>query len=186
MVSRAFFHDPFSVYIYPDEAERTRRLARLWSIPVRYCMFSGNVTTTADFTGVACWLTPDEKGISLTYLVRSGILSSALGMGVQALSRLRNAQAYLMRAHRQYMSEPHWYLWTLGVEPASQGKGIGGMLLRAGLAQVDIAQMTCYLETMNAANVPLYEHFGFAVAGEGTIPDSDVHTWSMIRSVGGG
>jgi hypothetical protein len=34
---------------------------------------------------------------------------------------------------------------------------------------------------MNAENVPLYEHFGFAVAGEGTIPGSDVRTWSMSR-----
>jgi len=114
-------------------------------------------------------------------VVRSGILLGALRMGTQALRRLINAQAYLTQAHRRYMSEPHWYLWTLGVEPACQGKGIGGTLLRAGLARADTAQMPCYLETMKSENVALYEHFGFVVAGEGTIPDSNVRTWSMIR-----
>ncbi|HEU4784866.1 MAG TPA: GNAT family N-acetyltransferase, partial [Ktedonobacterales bacterium] len=174
MISRAFFHDPFSVYLYPDEAERTRRLPLLWSIPVRYSARSGEVaTTSADLTGVACWLPPDEKGIGVAYLLRSGILTSYLRMGTRARQRMVKAQAYLSQAHQRYMSEPHWYLWILGVEPACQGKGIGGALLRAGLAQADTAQMPCYLETMNGENVPLYEHFGFVVVGEGTIPGSD-------------
>ncbi len=181
MFSRAFYHDPLSVYLYPDEVERTRRLPLLLSIPVRYSVRAGDVTTTADLTGAACWLAPDEKGIGLAYLLRSGILSSALRMGMQALSRLGNAQACMTQAHQRYMSEPHWYLWTLGVEPACQGKGIGGTLLREGLGRADTAQMPCYLETMNAENVPLYEHFGFVVTGEGTIPGSDVRIWSMIR-----
>jgi len=181
MLSRAFFHDPFSVYLYPDDEERTRRLPLLWSIPVRYSARSGEVTTTADLTGAACWLPPDEKGIGVAYLLRSGILSAALRMGTRARQRMVKAQAYLTQAHQRYMSEPHWYLWILGVEPACQGKGIGGTLLRAGLARADTAQMPCYLETMNAENVPLYEHFGFVVADEGTIPGSDVRTWNMIR-----
>ncbi len=181
MYSRAFYHDPLSVYLYPDEVERTRRLPLLFSIAVHYSARAGDVTTTADLSGAACWLPPDEQGIGVAYLLRSGILSSALRMGMQALWRLRNAQASMTQAHQRYISEPHWYLWPLGVEPACQGKGIGGTLLRAGLARADTAQMPCYLETMNPNNVPLYEHFGFVVAGEGIIPRSDVRTWSMIR-----
>jgi ribosomal protein S18 acetylase RimI-like enzyme len=181
MISRAFFHDPLAVYVYPDEAERTRRLPLLWSIPVRYSARSGDVTITVDLTGAACWLPPDEQGIGVAYLLRSGMLSSYLRMGTRARRRLGKAQAYLTQAHQRYMSAPHWYLWVLGVEPACQGKGIGGTLLRAGLARADTAQMPCYLETMKSENVALYEHFGFVVAGEGTIPDSNVRTWSMIR-----
>jgi hypothetical protein len=125
MLSRAFYHDPLAVYLYPDEVERTHRLPLLFSIMVRYSARSGDVTTTADLTGATCWLPPDEKGIGVAYLLRSGILSSALRMGRQARHRLGTGQASMTQAHQRYMSEPHWHLWLLGVEPACQGKGIG-------------------------------------------------------------
>src|SRR5512133_1754075 len=36
MVGRAFHKDPLLVYVYPDAAERTRRLPLLFSIALRY------------------------------------------------------------------------------------------------------------------------------------------------------
>jgi ribosomal protein S18 acetylase RimI-like enzyme len=70
---------------------------------------------------------------------------------------------------------------VLGVDPTCQGQGIGGALLHAGLERADVSNLPCYLETMNPDNVPLYQKFGFAIASEGDIPNSNVHVWSMVR-----
>jgi ribosomal protein S18 acetylase RimI-like enzyme len=115
----------------------------------------------------------------LTLSIRE--LMALLRMGVAGLRRSRDAEAYMVRTHQHCITEPHWYLWVLGVDPARQGQGIGGLLLRAGLARADASDLPCYLETMNPKNVPLYQKFGFAVESIGTLPGSSVRMWSMIR-----
>jgi len=181
LVGRAFHNDPFSVYIYPDEAKRTRRLPLLWSIPLRYTLRYSEVTTTPELTGVACWLPPEHTPMSESLTLSIGDLMALLRMGVAGLRRSGNAEAYMVSTHQHCITEPHWYLWVLGVDPMHQGQGIGGLLLRAGLARADASDLPCYLETMNPANVPLYQKFGFAVENLGTLPDSSVRMWSMIR-----
>jgi hypothetical protein len=49
------------------------------------------------------------------------------------------------------------------------------------LARIDDEGLPCYLATCNPVNVPLYEHFGFEVVKVGTIPESDVGFWAMLR-----
>ena len=52
---------------------------------------------------------------------------------------------------------PHWYLVLIGVDPARQGRGLGSLLLRAGLARVDQDGVECRLFTDQPRNVPLYQ-----------------------------
>ena len=62
--------------------------------------------------------------------------------------------------------QPHWYLPSLGVDPAHQGQGVGGALLRAALERCDREGAASYLESSSPRNVPLYERHGFEVQGE--------------------
>jgi ribosomal protein S18 acetylase RimI-like enzyme len=181
MVARAFHKDPLSIYFYPDEAERTRRLPLLFSIALRYTLRYGEITTTPAITGAACWLPPGSTTVSDRQMLRIGALMILPKMGLSALRRLVNADDYMKSVHQRCIAEPHWYLWVLGVDPMCQGQGIGGTLLRAGLERADASNLPCYLETMNQDNVPLYQKFGFDIASEGDIPNSNVHMWSMVR-----
>ncbi len=181
MIGRAFHKDPLSVYVYPDEAERKHRLPLMFSIALRYTLRYGEITTTPEIAGAACWLPPGHTTVTNKRLLRIGALATSLKMGLPELHRLENADSFMKDTHRRCITEPHWYLWVLGVEPARQGQGIGGTLLRAGLERVDAAALPCYLETMNPDNVPFYQKFGFAIASEGNIPDSSVPMWAMIR-----
>jgi ribosomal protein S18 acetylase RimI-like enzyme len=181
MIGRAFHNDPLSVYVYPDEAERTLRLPLMFSIALRYTLRYGEITTTPERTGVACWLPPERATVSIKQLLRIGALTTSLKMGLPGLRRAGNAEEYTRSMHQRCMREPHWYLWVLGVDPTCQGQGIGGTLLRAGLVRADASYLPCYLETMNPENVPLYQRFGFALASEGTIPGSRVGLWGMAR-----
>ena len=181
LIGRAFHNDPLSVYVYPDEASRVQRLPLMFSISLRYTLRYGEITTTPERTGVACWLPPQHTTVSMGRLLRVGTLTTLFKMHVAECRRLDNAETYMKSVHHPCITEPHWYLWVLGVDPVHQGQGIGGTLLHAGLARADAASLPCYLETMNPENVPLYQKFGFVLESEGIIPDSSVRMWSMIR-----
>lgn len=62
--------------------------------------------------------------------------------------------------------EPHWYLPLLGVDPHSQGRGLGAALMHHALTQCDAAGLPAYLESSNPRNIPLYLRHGFEVLGE--------------------
>jgi ribosomal protein S18 acetylase RimI-like enzyme len=74
---------------------------------------------------------------------------------------------------RHHPDEPHWYLPLIGVDPAHQGKGLGGALMSYALERCDCDGTTAYLESTNPRNVSLYERHGFTAVGRiqvGTSP----------------
>lgn len=58
-------------------------------------------------------------------------------------------------------AQSHWYLPLIGVDPAKQGSGLGGALLRTVLDRCDREGMPAYLESTNPRNITLYERHGF-------------------------
>jgi predicted N-acetyltransferase YhbS len=77
--------------------------------------------------------------------------------------------------------ERHWLLDQLAVEPAAQGRGIGGAMLRFAISKAGDDGLPLFLETGVAGNVPLYERFGFRVMLEGDVPWGGPHIWFMRR-----
>ncbi len=69
----------------------------------------------------------------------------------------------------------------LGVEPALQGQGIGGALIRPILARADEQRVPCYLETYAEGNVRYYARHGFALVTAGVEPSSGERFWTMRR-----
>ena len=58
VLAQAFHDDPMWTYIFPDSDERARSLHNLWQALVGYCLVYGEVYTTPQAKGVACWLAP--------------------------------------------------------------------------------------------------------------------------------
>lgn len=65
---------------------------------------------------------------------------------------------------------PHWYLGAIGVAPATQGRGIGAMLLRPALELADQQREPVRLETSSERNVAFYARHGFGTVSELAIP----------------
>lgn len=69
-----------------------------------------------------------------------------------------------------------WYLSTLGVDPETQGRGIGGLLVRSALKDViDVEGAACWLVGLKDVE-PFYEKFGFVQIGranQGRLADWD-------------
>lgn len=66
---------------------------------------------------------------------------------------------------RYHPPEPHWYLPFIGIDPARQGRGYGGALMRHALAACDRDRAPAYLESSKPKNIPLYERHGFELLG---------------------
>src|SRR5262249_10541678 len=76
--------------------------------------------------------------------------------------------------------ERHWHVGPIGVDPTSQGRGVGKALLESFLSTVDAQRLPAYLETDVDRNVKLYEKFGFEVIGREEI--NGVNNRFMWRS----
>ena len=77
-------------------------------------------------------------------------------------------------------AEPHWYLAAIGTRPEARGRGAASALLAKHLAECDADGLPVYLESSNAANLPLYERHGFEVLQKTTFEGSPP-IWLMSR-----
>jgi ribosomal protein S18 acetylase RimI-like enzyme len=180
LLCRAFYHDPLVQYIVPDEARRAHVLPSFYRLVVRYALRYGEISTTPEVEGVACWLTPGNTTVSTWRLLR---VAPTAPFSFSLSEQRRNTiyARYTDEAHERAISRPHWYLWGLGVEPSRQHQGLGGQLIQPMLARADRAGLPCYLETTNEANVPFYEKHGFTVVSDGVVPGTALRVWGMRR-----
>lgn len=181
VLSRAFFDDPLMTYYLPDRTRRERILPSLMQASLRYCLFYGEVDTTANLEGAACWLPPGETTLKTWGLIRTGFGVVSLRLGLEAFYRIGQVEPAVDRIHKACMPEPHWYLMILGVEPSRQGQGIGGRLIELKLAEARKAGLPCYLETMTEKDVAFYRKHGFEVAFETELPPGGLHSWMMVN-----
>lgn len=76
-----------------------------------------------------------------------------------------------------------WTLATIGTTPQSRETGLGTALMKHGLAELDRAGHPCWLDTSTERNLPLYQRFGFTIAGQIALDDGPA-VWRMHRAVG--
>ncbi len=186
VLARAFYDDPPMVWMLPDDSSRDRRLRRMFATILRHeGMRHGGVDVAWSgdrIVGVAVWMPPDTwRPPSTGQQLRSapGFLC-AFGRRISAASALMKAS---LKAHP---AQSHWYLSFVGVDPAAQGSGAGGALIRSKQAHMDSLGQPSFLESSKVGNVPLYEHFGYAVTGSTKVPDGAPALTPMWRDVASG
>jgi ribosomal protein S18 acetylase RimI-like enzyme len=184
MLTRAFLDYPLMQYVNAELARRRRGVPTLYGGIIRDTLRYGEIQVSAGLEGACCWLPP---GVGLpTFLreVRSGMLGLPLGFGWAGFQRLVDFDHVQRELHEKYATRPHWFLATIGVDPAHQGRGIGSALMAPVLARADESRIPCYLETHTLDNVRLYERHGFRVMEHLENPTS-VPLWAMLRPAGG-
>jgi ribosomal protein S18 acetylase RimI-like enzyme len=181
LLARAFHPYPALTFLFPNEQRRARVSPRIWAAACRYSIRYGEAWAAPGFAGVTCWLPPGATHKTLPRELAGGMSALLVQLAPRELiGNIRN-DVYADALHRRSVPGPHWYLFVIGVEPAFQGQGIGGLLLRHGLARADREGLPVYLETHRADNVTFYLKHGFQVAREGRIPGSDVPVYAMVR-----
>ncbi|MFW2852166.1 GNAT family N-acetyltransferase [Sphingomonas sp. TX0543] len=178
MLARAFQDDPATSWILPDHADRARRLPRLFRL-----LFDGDAggmrLITPGGEAATLWRGPGQADISLWEMVRNApALLHALGM---AGARRALLVSGAIAAH--HPPGDYWYLHIAGCDPAMQGKGLGGLAVRAGL-QRGAGRLPAYLETATERNLGFYRAIGFEIVDEWNVPNGGPRFWSMLRPAG--
>jgi ribosomal protein S18 acetylase RimI-like enzyme len=169
VLSRAFYHDPFFRWVFPDDNRRMGQTARAHALMAGFGNIPQGWTSVYEsqeepgsrpvVRGAALWVPPEAHGEGAAAALRS------LPHWIQlvGLARLPEIVRYLSELKAAVPEEAHWYLSVLGTDPTARGTGVGSRLLRAGLAQADSDGVPVYLETMNSANIGYYEKYDFRV-----------------------
>lgn len=179
-MAAAFQNDPAVSWIMPDPAERARRLLLMYDWLFDDHIAHGVILGTSDCAVVTMWRVPGKVHhhdplwpplvwrllrIFGTTVLRASAVGDAIG-------------AHVPRG------EHRWYLRYAGVRPDQQGKGLGGLAIRAGLARAAHDGLGATLETATPENVGIYLRLGFSVTEEWDVPRGGPHFWTMTHPGG--
>jgi GNAT superfamily N-acetyltransferase len=186
MMSRAFYEYPLSLYLFPGEAERDNKAPYIFQSLICHGFLYGEVyATSLDLEGVAVWFHTEEMRRTLWSSIRCRSWLVPSRVGKEVMSRQRHFGYYVSAIHQRCAPFPHWNLHMLGVDPAHQGKGYAGVLLRAMLARIDRECLPCYVDTQREENVLIYQRHGFKLIEESKIPGTEITMWAMLREKAG-
>jgi len=182
MLARAFHDYPFLTYHFPDETERMKILPYFFSFPIHLGLRLGEVyAPSPELEGIAVWISSTKYHFSLSTILRSVPLRDLFGLGRYGGYKMMRAGDEIDSIHKRLAPFEHYFLWVLGVDPSHRGKGYASKLVKPILARLDEQRLPCYLETHDAANVPMYEHFGFKVIDKSLVIGTTLVNWAMLR-----
>jgi len=157
-LTSAFINDPPVRWIYPDAKSYLQYYPGFARAFGGVALELGTAWCSSDFSACALWF-PPGGGPEEELLVE--IIKTTV-----PVHRHEEVFAVFEALGEAHPSQPHWYLPLIGVDPAKQGSGLGGALLRAVLNRCDREGMPAYLESSNPRNITLYERHGFQRRGE--------------------
>ena len=176
-LARAFSDDPMMCFLLQNEATRDACMLRLFKLMFKLGLPHGACDVTPGYEAAALWRPPNAWHISLwQYLANGAEFLSIFGVG-----GARHVIGAMNVVEKHHPHEPHWYLQAVGTDPAHQGKGFGGAVIRSQLANADASGLPAYLESSKPSNIPLYQSFGFEVTGEIKLPGGPT-LWPMWRT----
>jgi GNAT superfamily N-acetyltransferase len=176
VLARAFICDPMVTWPLVTDDDLEARITGLFELLDTLFAAQGWMHRTDDGLGVMALVPPDgaaaARGIDAAVGERMAALTPDGG------ARYTRFWAWIEAVHPP---APHWLLDHLAVDPPSQGSGLGSALLRLAIDWSEADGQPVFLETGIAANVTLYERFGFRVMHAAHAPEAGPHIWFMRR-----
>jgi GNAT superfamily N-acetyltransferase len=180
VLGRAFYDDPVTMWMLPNNNARAQALPRAFATMTRHHFLAGGGAEVASRDGVlggaTLWdppgrwkMTPREEWLmkpAFIWAFRARVLASQ-----QVVEIMKD----------KHPEEPHWYLMLIGTDPTARGKGLGQVLMHSRLDRCDKEHAPAYLEASKPDLVPYYQRFGFETTGEINLPNGGPTMWQMWR-----
>lgn len=183
VLARAMMDDPLAAYMLPDRLIRQELLPLHLATLARYCAMFGEVYGIGTpVEGCAIWLAPGKTDITPENASAAGLGDLDQVIGQDAFGRFFGVIEHTEDVHHKVISQDHWYLQVIGVEPSLQKSGTGRALLQPILTRADAGGHPCYLETFAQGTIDYYQNLGFETAAAATDPTSGLSYWAMTRA----
>jgi GNAT superfamily N-acetyltransferase len=185
-LARAFASDPVMSWLLPQRTRRVSRRELMFTLELlTYVLPQDGLVFTADngrggLAGGCLALPPDRWQFPRAADGRTAVRwLRAAGTRLPRVSRAQRAM------EERHLTEPHYYIRWVGVEPGLQGQGLGSALMRPVLDRCDAGHLPAYLEASSARSAGLYERLGFARLEALELPGGGPPVWPMRRPPGG-
>ena len=154
----AFRNDPFKTWLLGPP----RAIEGVFVPLARHVYVPNGFSYRLGDEGAAMWMLPGGDSRLPFRALASLILNAAFRASSGARERIDRTVAAMDAAHPAF---PHSYLFTIGVRPRAQGKGLGRRLIAPVLAACDRTGLPAYLENSNPKNRGFYGSCGFEHMG---------------------
>jgi len=146
-------------YIVKQDAKKDKRIRALMEYSFDWCRLFGEIWMSDDERSCALVLYPHTKRLSL----RAAWLDLRLVFQVVGWGRVKKILDREQKIKKKQPAVKMTYLWFIGVDPATQGKGAGSAMLHDIVTASAKAGLPVHLQTSTEKNIPWYVRRGFEV-----------------------
>ena len=133
---------------------------------------------------VLIYLRPQSKETNPISYIKAGGLKMLVKLGVGSIIRLLRFDVVAQRVAKRYKTANDGYLMAFATRIDKQGQGYGKPLIEALLSYLCVSGEGCYLETLKATNVDLYEHFSFQLKETTALRFGNLRLYALHRAAG--
>ena len=142
------------------------------------------IADSKDANSVLAYIPPKSKDPSLLDYIKAGGMKMFFKFGLRRISRLTRFNIEIEQVGKRYRATNDGYLMAFATRFDKQGQHYGKPLITALLNHLDASGESCYLETLEAKNVALYQHFSFQLTGQTESKMGDLTLFAMRRPSG--
>ena len=124
------------------------------------------IADSKDINSVLIYIPPKSIEPSLLDYMKAGGMKMFFKFGLRRIVRLTRFNIEIAQATKQYRAANDGYLMAFATHLDKQGQHYGKPLMTALLNHLDASGESCYLETLEAKNIALYQHFSFQLVGQ--------------------
>jgi GNAT superfamily N-acetyltransferase len=179
----AFSADPLFLWTTPEPRLRRDLIYTL----VRHAYMNGGVLTTANpGEGAALWFESSEASAGPLSILLTGQAFIIPRVGMAHTLKLLALDNFLNQTRSRLIKEANTggsaiYLYMVGVRETFRGQGLASKLVKPVTEYADATGQAVLLETHKLDNIRIYEHLGFRIRNQETVPEDAPMTTSMVR-----
>ncbi len=180
----AFLNYPLMQYAFDGRTEEARATAlrNLHTHCAKAAAMYGGIILSEDKRGALIWLNGKNFPLGLMREIKSGMWVIPFKLGPKATLRLMNHDAVPEGWIAKNANENYGYIWCVGVNANSRGKGYSRKLIDQAITDMRAQGMNeFWLKTEDPKNVTIYQKLGFELVYETVVKSSGVRGWVMRR-----
>ena len=139
------------------------------------------IADSKDANSVLIYIPPRSKEPSLLDYMKAGGVKMLFKFGIRRIVRLTRFNIEIEQVAKRYRAANDGYLMAFATRLNKQGQHYGKPLITALLNHLDASGEGCYLETLKAKNIALYQHFSFQLVGQKDSQMGNLTIFAMRR-----